>query len=56
MLALLVLGVPVEALVQLNLTLVIRRLLASHMLHVSVHLELHSSQVSGYGLQGWRLL
>ena len=55
-LALPVLGVLVEGLVQLYLTPVISCLLASHMLHVSVHLELHSPQVSGYGLQGWCLL
>ena len=39
-LALLVLGVPVEALIQLHLAPVICCLLASHVLHVPAHLEL----------------
>ena len=55
-LALLVHSVPVEGLIQLDLTPVIGRLLASHILHVPVHLELNPSQVSGDGLQGWCLL
>ena len=42
-LALLVHSVPVEGLIKLHLTPVISRLLASHMLHVRVHLKLYPS-------------
>ena len=55
-LALLVLGVPIEALIQLHLTPVISRLLASHMLHVCVHLELYPLQVGKDRIQRWWLL
>ena len=54
--ALLVQGLPVEALIQLHLTLVISRLLASHMLHIRVHLKLYPPQVSRDGIHGWWLL
>ena len=54
-LALLVQGVSVEALIQLHLTPVISRLLASHMLHICVHMELYPPLVSRDGIQRWRL-
>jgi len=54
--ALLVHSVSVEGLIQLHLTPVIGRLLASHMLHVPMHLVLYPPQVSGDGPQGWCLL
>ena len=55
-LALLVHVVTVECLVQLHLSSMIRRLLASHVLHVPVHLEFYPLQVIGDGPQRWYLL
>ena len=54
-LALLVQGVPVEGLIQLHLTPMISCLLASHMLHIRVHLELYLLQVRRDGIQRWWL-